>query len=381
MNSPQTICSFCIMDTTDSEIQFFGTKGCNHCINARARLQHDRFPGPAGEARLESLIAHIRKKGGHGRYDCLVGLSGGVDSSYLLYKAKKMGLRPLAVHVDNSWNSELAVNNIQHLIRALGVDLITLVIDWEEIRDLQRACFSVPLTDIEIISDHAIFAGLYQTAARNGIKFILSGTNVATESILPPSWGYDKRDSKHVLAVHKKYGSGVALRSYPWLSPLKFLYYVLIRGIRFVPILNYGDYNKQQAIDLLQREYGWRPYPNKHGESTFTRFFQDYYLPQKFGFDKRKAHLSSLICSGEITREAALEALKKPLYDPGELAVEKDYVLKKLGYSEAEFQKIMAAPPVPHKELPNNAWMFNVRNPLVSFIRRLAKFEISTPSR
>ncbi len=375
MTSAQTICSFCIMDTTDPDIQFYGEEGCNHCIAARRRLTHDRFPGPEGEKRLEDLVEHIKRVGKGQRYDCIVGLSGGVDSSYVIHRAKELGLRPLAVHVDNSWNSELAVNNIQNLIRALGVDLVTLVIDWEEIRDMQRACFSVPIVDIEIVSDHAIFAGVYRTAAENNIKFILSGTNVATESILPDAWAYDKRDSKHVLSIHKKYGSGVKLKTYPSLGPLSFLYDVFVRGIRFVPILNYGDYNKQQTVELLQREYGWRPYPNKHGESTFTRFFQDYYLPTKFGYDKRKAHLSSLICSGGITRDDALAAMNKILFRPEDLAVEKEYVLKKLGYSEAEWDRILKAPAVKHRDLPNNSWMFNLRNPITRYIRKLAKFE------
>lgn len=367
------------MDTTDPNIQFFGDKGCNHCINARHRLAHDRFPGADGEARLAGIVEQIKKAGKHHRYDCVVGLSGGVDSSYVLHRAVQLGLRPLAVHVDNSWNSELAVNNIQHIIRTLGVDLMTIVIDWEEIRDLQRACFNVPVIDIEIVSDHAIFAGVYRTAAQHGIKFILSGTNVATESILPEAWVYDKRDSKHVLAIHKRFGSGVKLNSYPRLTPIQFLYYVLIKGIRFVPILNYGDYNKAQTVDLLKEKFNWRPYPNKHGESAFTRFFQDYYLPTKFGFDKRKAHLSSIVASGGITRDEALATMNKPLFRPEELAAEKDFVLKKLGYTEAEWQHILDAPHTPHHDLPNNAWMFNLKNPFTRWIRKLAKFETGKP--
>lgn len=363
------------MDTTDPNIEFFGKRGCNHCINARARLAHDRFPGPEGEQRLDAIVEHIKRAGKGKRYDCVIGLSGGVDSSYVLYRAVQLGLRPLAVHVDNSWNSELAVNNIQHIIRALGVDLMTIVIDWEEIRDLQRACFNAPVIDIEIVSDHAIFAGVYNTAAQHGVKFILSGTNVATESILPEAWVYDKRDSKHVLAIHKRFGSGVRLKTYPRLSPVRFLYNVFVKGIRFVPILNYGDYNKAQTVELLKEKFDWRPYPNKHGESTFTRFFQDYYLPTKFGFDKRKAHLSSIIASGGMTRDEALAAMNKPLFRPEDLAAEKDFVLKKLGYSDAEWQRILDAPHIPHKDLPNNAWMFTLKNPVTRYIRRLAKFE------
>jgi len=376
MNAPPQICNFCIMDTTDPDIRFHGDQGCNHCIHARDRLAHDRFPGADGERRLQAIVEHIKKEGAGKRYDCIVGLSGGVDSSYVIYRAIQLGLRPLAVHVDNSWNSELAVNNIQQIIRTLGVDLVTIVIDWEEVRELQRACFAAPIVDIEIISDHAIFAGVYRTAAEHGIKFILSGTNVATESILPDAWAYDKRDKKHVMGVYRKYGSGKKLVTYPSLGPLKFLYYTLIKGIKFVPILNYGDYNKAQTIDTLKEKFGWRPYPNKHGESTFTRFFQDYYLPAKFGFDKRKAHLSSIICSNGITREAALAEMNKPLFRPDDLAVEKDFVLKKLGYNDAQWQAIMDKPAIAHSDLPNNAWMFDhKKNPVTRALRKFAKFE------
>lgn len=369
------ICQVCIMDTTDPDIVFHGTAGCNHCITARARIAHDAFPGPEGEARLQALVETIKQSGKGKAYDCLVGISGGVDSSYVIYKAKQLGLRPLALHLDNGWNSELAVHNIERLMTGLGIDLMTHVVDWEEIRDLQRACFNAPLMDIEIISDHAIFAAMFKTAAQHGIKYILSGSNVATESIMPRAWFYDKRDSRHVRAVHRMYGSGVKLKTFPLLSPWKFLQYVFINRIRMIPILNYGDFNKQSAVEFLGRAFDWRPYPNKHGESTFTRFFQDYYLPQKFRIDKRKAHFSSMIAAGQMTREQALERLRAPLFRPDELAIEREYVLKKLGYSEAEWASIMARTAIPHVSLPHNGWMFNTNNPLVQFIRRTTKME------
>lgn len=363
------------MDDSDPEIEFFGEQGCNHCIRARDRVAHDAFPGAAGEAKLAALVAKIKAEGAGKPYDCLVGISGGVDSSYVIWRAKKLGLRPLALHVDNGWNSELAVHNIEQLMTKLGVDLTTYVIDWEEIRDLQRACFNVPLMDIEIIADHAIFAAMFTTAAKHGIKTILSGSNVATESIMPRQWFYDKRDKKHVLAVHQKFGSGIRLRSYPTLSPLKFLQYIFINKIRMIPILNYGDFNKPAAVEFLSTEFGWKPYANKHGESTFTRFFQDYYLPEKFGIDKRKAHYSSMVAAGQMTRDEALARMNMPLFRPEALAVEKEYVLKKLGYSTAEWDAIMAKPAVAHESLPHNGWMFNTQNPLVQFIRRTAKRE------
>jgi N-acetyl sugar amidotransferase len=371
----QTICNVCIMDDSDPEIQFFGDEGCNHCIRARARVQNDAFPGPEGEARLLELVNIIKKSGAGKPYDCLVGISGGVDSSYVIWKAKQLGLRPLALHLDNGWNSELAVHNIERLMTKLGIDLVTHVVDWEEIRDLQRACFNAPLLDIEIISDHAIFASMFKTAAKHGIKYILSGSNVATESIMPKRWFYDKRDKKHVLAVQHKFGANVGLDTYPTLSPLQFLWCIFVRRIRMIPILNYGNYHKPEAVEFLKAEFDWRPYPNKHGESTFTRFFQDYYLPSKFGIDKRKAHYSSMIAARQMTRNEALANMNTPLFRAQDLAVEKEYVLKKLGYNEAEWSRIMQTPAIPHELLPNNSWMFNTDNPLVQFIRRTAKRE------
>ena len=366
----QTACSVCVMDTTDPDIAFFGDAGCSHCIRAKERLHKERFTDPR---RLEQMVAEVKRAGRGRPYDCLIGISGGVDSSYVLVKAKELGLRPLAVHMDNGWNAEIAVHNIKALVEKLGIDLITYVIDWREIRALQRACFAVPLIDIEIVSDHAIFAVLFSTAAKHNIRYVFSGGNLATESILPKAWVYDKRDARHVKAVYGRYGEGQPLRTYPFLFPLKFLYYVLAKRIRFIPLLNYLSYHKPEAVAHLQKHYGWKPYANKHGESVFTRFYQDYYLPQKFGFDKRKAHYSSMIAASQMTRDEAVRRLAEPLFSPEEFAQEKSYVLKKLGYTEEEFARIMRTPAVPHRDLPNNAWMFDPRNPVTRFIRKLTQ--------
>lgn len=371
----QTICQLCVMDDSDPDIQFFGAEGCNHCIRARDRVRNDAFPGPEGEAKLAAIVEKMKEAGRGKPYDCLVGISGGVDSSYVIWKAKQLGLRPLALHLDNGWNSELAVSNIEQLMTKLGIDLVTHVVDWEEIKDLQRSCFNAPLLDIEIISDHAIFAIMFKTAMKHGIQYILSGSNVATESIMPKRWFYDKRDKKHVLAVHKRFGGTVKLATYPTFSPLAFLKSIFLNKVRMIPILNYGDYNKPAVVEFLSREFGWRPYPNKHGESTFTRFFQDYYLPTKFGIDKRKAHYSSMIAAGQMTRDEALSRLNEPLMCPDQLAIEKEYVLKKLGYSDAEWDQIITKPAIPHESLPNNAWMFDTNRGLVRWIRKIAKGE------
>ena len=363
------------MDDSDPQIEFFGAEGCTHCIKAKARLKAQLFHGKDAETRLAHIVGKLKEAGRGKPYDCLIGLSGGVDSSYVMVKAKELGLRPLALHIDNSWNAELAVHNIKQLVAKLEIDLVTLVIDWNEIRALQRACFRVPLVDIEIVSDHAIFAALFRTAAKHNIRYILSGNNLATESILPASWVFDKRDAKHIASVYKRYGEGLPLKTYPFLRPLRFLYYIFGRRIRLIPLLNYLSYDKGKAIEHLKEHYGWKPYANKHGESVFTRFYQEYYLPKKYGIDKRRAHYSSQIVAGQMTREEALALLQKPLFTAEEAAQEKAYVLKKLGFSEEEFDAIMEAPAVPHRALPNNLWMFDLRNPFTRFVRRIAQSE------
>lgn len=369
----QTICQVCIMDTTDPKIEFHGEQGCSHCMAARHRLAHDAFPGAEGEERLHQLVETIKAEGKGKPYDCIIGLSGGVDSSYVAVRVKELGLRPLAVHLDVGWNSELATDNIARIIQHFNIDLMTHVVDWREVCDLQRACIKARALNLELVADHAIFALLYKAAATHGIRYIISGSNVATESIMPLAWGADPRDARNMKAIYKAFGDGVPLKTYPFLWPLRFLYYVLGKKIRFIPILNYGNYNKKMAIAEMSQRFGWRPYPNKHGESIFTRFYQDYYLPTKFGFDKRKAHYSSLIVSGEMTRDEALEKLTLPLYQPQELEQELDYVLKKLKFTREEFDAIMAQPPIAHLEFANNAWMFSLRNPVTRFIRTLAK--------
>lgn len=372
--SEQAICQCCVMDDSDPNIVFEGQAGCSHCIAARQRIAKEYLPNAEGSARLNALIEKIKKAGAGKPYECVVGVSGGVDSSYVALRAKQLGLRVLAVHLDNGWNSELAVKNIENTITKLGIDLVTHVVNWQEIRDLQRAYFRAPMLDVEVITDHAIFAVLYHEAAKHGIKYILSGSNVATESIMPTAWNYDQRDLKNLKAIHKRFGS-VQLRTYPMLSPLCFMYYVFVRGIRFIPILNFAPYVKEDVIRTLKQELDWKPYPNKHGESRFTRFYQDYYLPAKFGIDKRKAHYSSLIAAGQMTRDEALSKLNEPLYRPDDLKQDMEFVLKKLGFSESDWQHIMEAPFVPHLSLPNNYWMFSPKNGITRYIKRYAKAE------
>lgn len=353
---PYQICSNCVMDTSDPWISFDAQGVCNHCNNY-FDYKNNRLGSRADREReIEKLVDHLRKAGKGRDYDCIMGLSGGVDSSYLSwYAVKELGLRPLIVHVDAGWNSELAVNNIQSLVERLNIDLHTIVIDWDEIKDLQRAFFRSGLANLDVPQDHAFVASLYREAEKYGIKDILNGGNMQTESILPESWGYDANDARSLAAVHNQFGSR-KLKSFPlytqWHS---LIYYPFIKGMRTHRPLEYLDYNKDDAKSFLMAHMGWRDYGGKHYESTFTKFFQAHYLPEKFGYDKRKAHLSSLVVSKQMTREDALEELQAPLYDLRELEQDTTYWCKKLDIDRSEYQRIMKEIPMNFSDYPNNS--------------------------
>ena len=287
------------------------------------------------------------------------------------YTVKQLGLRPIAVHLDNGWDSEIAVKNIENVVTGLGIDLHTHVIDWEEFRDLHLAFLKASVPNSEVTTDHAIVALLYKTAVTRGIRFIIGGGNIVTEAIMPSSWGYDARDWKHIKAVHKRFGR-VRLRTFPHQTLFHWVYYTFIRRIKLISILNYVDYNKQDAAGLLSREVGWQSYGPKHFESIYTRFFQAYILPTKFGFDKRKAHLSTLICSGQVTRSSALQELTKDLYSRDQLNEDRDYLLKKLALGSTEFERIMAQPPRTHRDYPSNQMFFEGMPRLLQFSKRIA---------
>jgi N-acetyl sugar amidotransferase len=289
-----------------------------------------------------------------------MGLSGGVDSSYVAYTAKRLGLRPLAVHFDSGWNSELAVNNIENIVKKLGIDLHTHVVDWEEMRDLQLAFFKASVANCDIPTDHAFPAILYREAARHGIKYILSGSNYATEFILPSAWGYQSGDLRHLRDIHNRFGRA-KLREYPTIGFFQqYIWYPYVRGIKTVKPLNYLPYNKFETKKTIMRELDWRDYGGKHYESVFTRFFQGYYLPVKFGYDKRRAHLSSLINAGQLTREAAMDELAHPTYDPQLQADDKAFVAKKIGVSVAELDEIFQRPNKDYSEYASYAKLFEV---------------------
>jgi len=363
MNSREyQACIRCVMDTTDPQITFNGEGLCSHCQRYDGMVRDIVKKADSGERRseLQSIVNQIKASGRNNEYDCIMGLSGGVDSSYVAYTAKQLGLRPLAVHFDSGWNSELAVNNIENIVTKLSIDLHTHVVDWEEMRDLQLAFFKASVANCDIPTDHAFPAILYREAAKHGIKYILSGSNYATEFILPSAWGYQSGDLKHLKDIHRKYGK-IKLRNYPTIGFLQqYLWYPYVRGIKTVKPLNFLPYNKAEAKKLIINELGWRDYGGKHYESVFTRFFQGYYLPVKFGYDKRLAHLSSLINAGQMTREEAVEELALPTYDRQLQENDKEFVAKKLGVGTHELEEIFQLPNKEYSDYASNAKLFEV---------------------
>ncbi len=371
MIRPYQMCTRCIMDTTDLEIKFDEQGICNHCHRYEKRLKEEVFTGEKAEKVLRKAARIAKERGKNKKYDCVLGVSGGVDSTTLAYHAKKLGLRILAVHLDNGWNSELAVSNIEKTLKVLEIDLYTHVIDWEEFKDLQLAFLKASVANAEIPTDHAITALLYYMAARIGTRYILSGANLVTECILPDSWMYYAGDLRHLLAIHKRFGN-LPLRTFPTMSLFHWGYYTYIKGVRFWRVLNYVPYNKNEAKKMIQDKLGWRDYGGKHYESIYTRFFQAYILPRKFNIDKRKAHLSTLICSGQMKRDEALEEMKKPVYSPELLKEDREYVIKKFGLTERKFEEIMKLPVKSNFVYPSNAWLYKKLRFLVEFSTRRA---------
>jgi N-acetyl sugar amidotransferase len=338
------------MDTSDPEIQFDEHGVCSHCRTYDDLVKRFVFTGDQGQQKLQQIVEVIKQDGRDKKYDCVIGVSGGVDSTYTAWLVHQLGLRPLAVHLDNGWDSELAVSNIHHALRKLDIELYTHVIDWEEFKDLQLSFLRASTPDSEIPSDHAIAALMRIMADKIGVRHILIGFNVKTETHLPRAWSRGHYDWKYIRGVHQQFGHK-KLRTFPHLGFWTYKRYELTQNE--VHILNYVDYRKSEAVPFLERELGWRNYGGKHFESIYTRFYQGYILPQKFGFDKRRCHLSSLICSGEISRDAALRELQNPPYPLEQQEEDKVYVLKKLGLSAEEFEALMALPKKTYLDYPN----------------------------
>lgn len=347
-NVPYQMCTKTVMDTTDPNITFDKEGVSNHFYEYQKAAETQLLPEPKRTQVLEKNIAEIKANGKGKKYDCLIGLSGGVDSSYVAYLVKNYGLRPLAVHFDNGWNSELAVHNVNSIIEKTGFDLHTIVVNWEEFRDLQLAYLKASVIDIEVVSDHAIQATMFKLASKFDIDYIISGTNIVTEFILPSAWIYTKLDYTNLKNIHKQFGN-IKLDTYPRVPFRKYIKYTGFKKLIPISILDFVDYNKEEAMATITKELDWRDYGGKHCESLWTKFYQNYILPEKFGVDKRKAHLSTLVCSSQITREQALAELEMPIYNPNELKDDKEYVLKKLSLTEEQFENIMKTPPVPHQ--------------------------------
>ena len=356
------ICSNCVMDTTDSKISFDEKGVCDHCNTYYTDILPKWHTGERGHKTLEEIIVKIKKEGKGKDFDCLMGMSGGIDSSYLLYvMVEKYGLRPLVFHVDAGWNSQIAVNNIERLVDGLGLDLYTEVINWEEIKDLQLAFFKSGVSHIDTPQDHSFFATMYKFASKHKIKHILTGGNYSTECVRNPlEWMYYQSDSIQLKDIYKKHGTG-KLKDYPISNILWHKVYLpYIKGIKLIRPLDFVPYNKDEAMQLLVDKFGYQKYPQKHFESRFTRFYEGYWLPMKFGFDTRKVQYSSLILTNQMTREEALESLSKPAYDPNTIKQDFEYIATKLGISVVELQSYMDAPNKTYKDYKSQDSIYNM---------------------
>ena len=343
------------MDTTDPAIQFDAAGVCDHCLNFDNNILPNWRPDERGWKDLERVAERIRRRGKGRDHDCLIGISGGADSSYVTYVAKEMmGLRPLILHVDTGWNSQEAVNNIERIVDGLGLDLYTEVVDWQEMRDLQLAFFKAGVQHLDTPQDHAIFAGLYNFAAKNGFEYIVTGANYATECIRNPlDWHYHATDLAQLRDIHRRFGSR-PLRTFPLTDIFTYkLYYRYAKGVRVVRPLNSVPYVKADAVKMLTERFGWQKYPHKHYESRFTRFYEGYWQPTKFGVDKRRRDFSIMILTGEMTRGEALERIAKPAWDDATIQQDFLFVATKLGISVDELRALMDVPPKSWRDYRN----------------------------
>lgn len=348
------ICSRCVMDTTDTDITFDENGFCNHCNALVKLLQTPPYSLSPRERELEfeNIVENIKKEGKNKRYDSIMGVSGGVDSTYLTFKLKEYGLRPLLVHFDNGWNSEIASNNIERVCNRLGFDLHTYVVDWEEFKDIQLSFLKASTPDAEIPTDHGAAALMRQTAIKIGTRYVLSGYNLLRESILPAKWSQGHHDLRYIKGIQRMYGTK-KIRHLPRFRLHEYYYWKLIKKLQFIRVLDYIEYDKTEAKRIISEKLGWKDYGGKHCENNYTKIYQSYILPKKFGYDKRRAHFSNLIVIGQMARQLALEELKKPPYDEVMWKNDIDYMINKLGITRATFDEIMALPKKSYFDYPN----------------------------
>jgi len=359
---PYMICTSCIMDTSDSNISFDQRGRCDYCNNYYDNILPNWHPDERGEREIMEVAEQIKRDGKDRDHDCIIGVSGGVDSSYLVVLAKeKLGLRPLIFHVDAGWNSQQSVNNIEKLVDGLGLDLHTEVINWLEMKDLQLAFFKAQVPHLDTPQDHAFFAALYNFAAKHGVKYVLTGANYSTECVREPlEWHYHASDLLQLKDIHRQFGTR-ELKTFPLADIFTYkLYYRFVKGIRVVKPLNNFPYLKEEAMQELADRFGWQKYAHKHYESRFTRFYEGYWLPKKFGFDKRRAHFSSLILTGQLSRDEALRKIAQPAYDEEMMAQDFEYIATKLDLTTAELQALLDGPNKSYHDYKNRMGMINL---------------------
>jgi N-acetyl sugar amidotransferase len=364
MTRPIVTCSRCIMDTSDPGIRFDAVERCDYCVNFDVRIRPNWDTGEAGSRRLSELARAIRDEGRKKEFDCIIGLSGGLDSSYAAFVAKeKMGLRPLLFHVDAGWNTDQAVGNIEKLVDGLGLDLYTDVVNWEAVKRMQVAFLRSGIPDQDLVQDAAFFSGLYKFARRYGIRHIITGSNFSTECCREPEeWGgYLGIDKTLFSDIWNRFGDGGSIDDFPLVDIMVYkIWYQKVRGMKVHHPLNMVPYLKTDAEDELERRFGWQRFQHKHHESRFTRFYEDYWLPRRFGYDKRRAHLSSLIMTGQLGRAEALDRISRPEMDEMFLRQEFEYVAHKLDLSVGELQALFDSPKRTYRDYRNKRWLIRL---------------------
>lgn len=357
------ICNRCVMDTSDPNISFDDNGQCDYCSNFDKNILPNWNANNSGLSKLLEMSESIKKDSKGSDFDCIIGLSGGLDSSYAAYIAKeKMGLRPLLFHVDAGWNTDQAVGNIEKLIEGLGLDLYTEVINWEEMKDLQLSFLKSGIPDQDLVQDAAFFSSLYKFARKHKIKHVITGSNFSTECCREPEeWGgYLGIDTMLFNDIHRQFGTR-PLNSFPLVDILIYkVFYQKILGMKVHHPLNLVPFTKKDAENELSEKFGWQPFQHKHHESRFTRFYEDYWLPRRFGYEKRRAHFSSLIMTGQMTREQALERLLKPEMDEHFLEQEFEYIAHKLGISVDDLKELFSIPKKTYKDYKNKRWLISL---------------------